>query len=198
MAAEVLAQRRRAGDGLRPHAVGGPQIPDGRTRRAEPDAQRRARIVSGALWRRGGCAAARDRGVSAGRLARVERRAGTVHLRRVERAGVSGRHEGLAAAARVAAAARCGGRDTRAAARVDRLGRRTAADIRHAGRCSHRRSRRDGAGAWRRKLAAARIGWRMDRDPRLVPAFGSRRSSRPIADFSARGRSISGVLPGSP
>ena len=114
--------RRRAGDGLRPHAVGGPQVPDGRARRAEPDAQRRAGIVSRALRRRGGCAAARDRGVSAGRLARVERRDGTVHLRRVERTGVSGRHEGLAAVARVAAAARCSGRDTRAAARVDRVG----------------------------------------------------------------------------
>ena len=33
---------RRAGDGLRPHAVGRPQAPDGGARRAQPDAQRAA------------------------------------------------------------------------------------------------------------------------------------------------------------
>ena len=42
MAAEVLARRRRARDGLRPHAVGGTQAPDGGARRAQSDAQRGA------------------------------------------------------------------------------------------------------------------------------------------------------------
>ena len=41
MAAEVLRRRRRR-DGLRPHAVGRPQISDGRARRAQPHAQRAA------------------------------------------------------------------------------------------------------------------------------------------------------------
>ena len=49
-----------------------------------------------------------DRGVSAGRAARMERGAGAADLRRLQRPGFSGSLQGLAAAARVAAAARFG------------------------------------------------------------------------------------------
>ena len=64
----------------------------------------------------GGCIARRHRGISAGRVARVGEAPRPVDLCRIERTGVSARHEGLAAAARVAAAARCGRRAVRAAA----------------------------------------------------------------------------------
>ena len=61
--------------------------------------------------------------VSAGRVARLVRSARPADLRRVERAGVSARHEGIAAVARVAAPARCGRRALRAAASLERMGR---------------------------------------------------------------------------
>ena len=75
--------------------------------------------------RRGDAASrARDRGISAGCVARLERGAGAADLCRLQRPGVSASVQGLAVAARVAAAARCDGRAIRAAPSLDRLGRR--------------------------------------------------------------------------
>ena len=117
MAAEVLAQRRRAGDGLRPHAVGGAQVPDGRARRAQSHAQRGdAARFSRAMARRQMQLRAAIEAFPPDALRAWSESAGPVDLRRVERTGVSARHEGLAAAARVAAPARCGGRAVRVAA----------------------------------------------------------------------------------
>ena len=79
--------------------------------------------VSAALRRGDAASARRDRGVSAGGRARLVRGARPGDLRRIERPRVSQSVEDLAAAARVAAAARRGGRRLQAAASLDRLGR---------------------------------------------------------------------------
>ena len=200
MAAEVLARRRRARDGLRPHAVGGPEIPDGRARRAEPDAQRRARAVSGALrrrrrtrcappsrrFRRTRCARGAERSDSrptsdrAGGCFRVAMKASPLlraWLRRLDAAGVT-----------LALRHRWTGWDDA-----------TAADIRRAGRRSHGRGRRDGAGAGRRELAAARLGRRMGCD--ALDACRRRRLAAQAGQLRISGRLVgasSSVLPDSP
>ena len=89
MAAEVLAQ---GGAGVTVYdamAVGRPQVPDGRARRAQSDPQRAVAGVSGALRQGDAAARACDRCVSAGRLRAMERSAGTADLRRLQRPGVS-------------------------------------------------------------------------------------------------------------
>ena len=107
MAAERLARRRGRGHGLRPDAGGRAQVPAGRPRRAQSHAQRAARPPAGALRRRAAAAARRDRRVSARHAARLVRGPRAADLRRIERPGVSPKPEGVAAAARVAQAARC-------------------------------------------------------------------------------------------
>ena len=60
--------------------------------------------------------------ISAGCVARMERSAGAADLRRLQRPGFPGSVQGLAAAARVAAAAGLHGRAIQAAPPLDRLG----------------------------------------------------------------------------
>src|SRR3954447_10027197 len=75
------------------------------------------------------------------------------NLRRLERARIPARHEGIAAAARLAAAARCSRCALRVAPPMDRLGWR-ASRLRHARRPGCGGCRCDGFGAWRCELAA--------------------------------------------
>ena len=91
-----------------------------------------ARAVSRALRRGDAASARRDRGVSAGCRARLVRGARPGHVRRIERPGVSEIVQDLAAAARVAAAARAARRRLQAAASLDRLGRAWRRSVRHA------------------------------------------------------------------
>ena len=65
MAAEVLAQGGAQRHRLRRDAVGRPQVPDGRARRAQPDAQRTAAGISRALPRGDAASRSRHRSVSA-------------------------------------------------------------------------------------------------------------------------------------
>ena len=118
--------RRRRRHRLRRDAVGRPQIPDGRARRAQSHPQRTAAGIPRALPRGDAASGSRDRGVSAAGVARLERGAGAADLRRLQRPGVSKGVQGLAAAARVAAAAGFDGRAVRAASSLDRLGRAAA------------------------------------------------------------------------
>ena len=162
MAAEVLAHGGAQRHRLRRDAVGRPQIPDGRAGRTQSDPQRAVAAIPGALPRSDAASATCDRGVSAGRLARLERGAGTADLCRHQRPGVSESVQGLALAARLAAPARrmraCSSRSAIAGLVGTTDGRLL---FRDAGRPARRRSARDRAGAWRRKLAAARLGWRV-------------------------------------
>ena len=102
---------RGAGAGRRPRhrlrrdAVGRPQIPDGRARRAQSHAQRAVAAIPRALSRGDAASESRDRGVPAERLARLERGAGAADLCRLQRPGVSESVQGLALAAGMAAAA---------------------------------------------------------------------------------------------
>ena len=75
----------------------------------------------------------------------------------------------------------------RAAASLDRLGRRRRADVRHAGRRCSCDAGRDGAGARRRKLAAARLGWRLCGYSGARRHRGRAAAGRRIADFASRG-----------
>ncbi len=117
----------------------------------------------------------------------MERRARTVDLRRIERAGVSRRHEGLAALARVAAQTRCKGRAIRPAASVDGLGQGEAADIFRAGRRCDGEGGRDGPGAGRRELAAPRLRRRMGR---RADASRYRRLPAEAGQLRLRGRLV--------
>ena len=98
------------------------------------------------------------------KAARLVRRAGAGDLRRVERAGVPEEPEGVAAAARLAQAARCRGRRVQAAPSLDRLGRRRRADVRDAGGRRDRAGRCDRAGAWRCELAETWLRRKLGRD----------------------------------
>ncbi len=123
----------------------------------------------------------RHRGVSAAGLARLERSAGAGNLRRLQRPGVSKGVQGIALAAGVAAAAGFDGRATGAASPLDRLGRAGPSAFSNAGWTARRRGERDRAGARRRKLAAARLRWRMGGDARRQGRDRYRRCGRPIA-----------------
>ena len=191
MAAEVLAgggARVTVYDGM---AVARAQVPAGGARRAEPHAQRGPGAAARPLWRGGASAAAGDRGVSAGGAARLVRGAGAGDVRRLERAGVSQGDEDLAAAARVAAAPRCGRRRLQAAASLDRLGRRGRARVRDARRPGVDQGRRHRAGARRRQLAAARLVGRLGRCAERGRRRGSCRCSRPTAGSWCPGRRYS-------
>ena len=117
--------------------------------------------IFGTLRRGQAAASAADRGISAGRVACVERGAGAADIRRFQRKGVSTSVQSIAAAARVAAAARCDGRPIRVAASLDRMGRKRKAVVSGSWMGNARLFIRDRAGARRRKLAAAWIGWRL-------------------------------------
>ena len=105
--------------------------------------------------------AAADRSISAGRVARLERGAGAADLRRLQRPGFPKAFKASPLAAGVAAAAGSDGRAARAASPLDRLGRAGPSAVSNAGWTARRRSARDRAGARRRKLAAARLRWRV-------------------------------------
>ena len=114
-------------------------------------------------------------------LARMERGAGAADLCRLQRPGFSASVQGLAAAARVAAAARFDGRAIRAAPSLDRLGR--AMDIFRLRRPTDRAPSMRARPCWRSAARAGRgsaptgDGWK--RSPRR--AWRYRRCGRPIA-----------------
>ena len=95
-----------------------------------------------------------DRGIFAGCVARMERGAGAADLCRLQRPGVSESVQGLAFAARMAAAARCCGRAVCVPSSLDRLGRAGASAVSDAGR-THARSTR-ARPCWRLAAQAGR------------------------------------------
>ena len=141
MAAEVIAHGGAAVTVYDAMPSAGPQVSDGGTWRTQSHAQRAAAGISRALWRGEAASRASDRSVSAGSAARLERGAGPADIRRLQRAGVSASVQGVAVAARMAAAARCGGRAIRAAPSLDRMGREWRSCIRNARRQARRRCR---------------------------------------------------------
>src|SRR5262249_33143596 len=101
---------------------------------AQPHPQRAVARLPCALPRGGGAAGARDIRVSARSLARMERGPRSADLCRLQRTRVSAKLQGLASAARLAAAAGFAGRAVRLSAPLDRLGRERPAAISNARR----------------------------------------------------------------
>ncbi len=152
---------RDRGACLRGQGFGGPQIPDRRQGRTEPDPLRSAPGLRCALPRacgRGRCLAGWVRWRRAARLGTRFRHR---HVCRQFRPRVPDRPQGGAAAARMGAPpARCR-RAVACPASLAGLGRPRCAAFFHAARRNPVPRRRRGAGAGRRQLAATRLRWRV-------------------------------------
>ena len=172
-------RRRR----LRPHARRRAQVPDGRARRAQHHARGADAGLPRPLSRLRAAPRADPRRLPARGAARVVRRAGPGDLRGQQRAGLPPRDEGLAAAARMDAAAGGVGGAHGARPPLDRVARGWRARLRRRGRRRARRlRRRDDPRAGRCELATPRVGRRMD----VAPAR-RRRRGRGIRRLELRG-----------
>ena len=131
--------------------------------------------------------------VSAGSAAGMERGARAADLCRLERACVSRKLQGLAAVARVAAAAGFGGRAVRVPSSLDRVGRSRRAQVSDAG---GRTRRSKPARPCSRSAAQAGRGWAptaAGRNCSRRRASRSRRCGRPIAASRSHGPMSSGI-----
>ena len=165
----------------------GRKLPDGRQIRPQPhDGHGCGRIFRPLLAWRGPHGAA-DRGIRPGRGPGLGPRARTGGLHRLVGPRVPPRDESLAAAARLARTAGGIARHAPDPLALDRP-RRRGGDVRDARRAAPHSRARDGAGARRRVLGAARLGRGLDGRPRDKPETRSRLSSRRMSASASIGR----------